>query len=340
MTTFGVLTANATSLNVVAQDIVYAINKLGHDAKLYNRQIQWHEAKKLFKRGIIFIPFDPAYALIWFLLQRDYCKVGIPSVTYVTVEGLPLRTMIREWVRRDCTFIANSRFTESMLKRVDVEVKDVIYHGVNFDLIKQTKQTQQLKKQLNAKVVFGTVASQLPRKGLDRLAQAIKTTSEKLEDAKFYILTTPAGRNNFIGMDNVHVSTNFGKLEREEVVALIGSFDYYICSSLSEGFGLPLLEAQAFGIPVIYPDYSPLSEITHPTANFPIDVAEEEYVRFMEAIDYLFHHYNPNDMADQIEKAYETYTCKPLQYQKISQQVKEFAQQFDILKTYSKFITE
>jgi len=342
MVTFGIVTANATSLKVVGKDIAYTINKLGHHAKFFNRQVQWYEAKREFQRGIVLIPFDPVYALLWFLLQRDYDKHGIPSVTYVTVEGLPLETMIKEWVRRDCTFIANSRFTARMLRRVNVEVKDIIYHGVNYDIINKVKpqineRKQLLKKQLKAKVIFGTVASELPRKGLDRLADTIKVLSG-LKDVKFYILTTPAGRTQFMPMNNVHVSANFGKLEREELISLIGSFDFYICSSLSEGFGLPILEAQALGKPIIYPDYDPLNEITHPTANFPIKWIEEQYVKFREGIQYLFRLYSPDDMAEQIKKAYEIYTCEPSQYRELSQQVQEYAMQFDIMKTYTKLV--
>jgi len=341
MTTWGIVTSYATSLTVVGKDIAHTIRKSGHQAKFFDRQVQWYDAKKLFERGIIFIPFDPLYALSWFLLQRDYNLHDVPSVTYVTTEGEPKKWLVKDWVRRDCKFIANSKFTARMLKRIDVDVLDVIYHGVNFDLVNQVHpQKQKLKQELNAKVVFGTVASELPRKGLSYLAQAIKMLSEKLEDASFYILTTPRGRTHFIGIDNVFVSTNFGRLTREEVLSLSGSFDYYICSSQSEGFGLPILEAEAFGIPIIYPSYDPLTEITHPTANFPIKVVGEEFQSQDQGILFLLREYRPEDMANQIEKAYEIYTCKPDKYQKLSQRVKKFALQLDIMNTYSKFIKE
>ncbi|RLI87297.1 MAG: hypothetical protein DRP01_02260 [Archaeoglobales archaeon] len=341
MTRYGIITSYATSLTVVGRDIAYTINKLGHQAVFHDYQVQWYDAKKEFDRGIIFIPFDPLYAPSWFLLQRDYNLHGIPSVTYVTTEGEPKKWLVRDWIRRDCTFIANSRFTERMLRRIDVDVIDIIYHGVNFDMINQINPPkQQLKQELDAKVVFGTVASELPRKGLSHLAQAIRMISNKLPDAKFYVLTTPRGTAHFIGLENVHVSPEFGHLTREEVLSLIGSFDYYICSSLAEGFGLPVLEAQAFGIPVIYPYYDPLNEIAHPTANFPVKIIGEEYQSQDQGILFLLHRYKPEDMAEQIEKAYEIYTTSPDEYQKLSQQVKEFSQQFDIMKTYSKFVKE
>ena len=339
MTVYGVVTSYATSLTVVGKDIEYAINKLGHEAKFYDRPIQWYDAKKEFDRGIIFIPFDPIYAPSWFLLQRDYSLHGIPSVTYVTVEGEPKKWLVRDWIKRDCTFIANSNFTKRMLARIGIDVIDLIPHGINLEFLRSIKpDKKKLKRELNAKIIFGTVASNLPRKGLDSLATVARKLSETLPDAKFYVLTTFQGALNFAGLKNVYVSKQFGKLSREEVLSLIGSFDFYICSSYAEGFGLPLLEAEAFGIPVIYPSYEPLTEITHPTANLPVKIEAEDYVDQEQGILYLIHKYNPDDMAEQVEKAYEIYTCKPEKYEKMSNQVKEFAKKFDCVKTYSKFL--
>lgn len=341
MTTYGIVTSNTTSLVVVGRDIVRAINKLGYNALFYDYQVQWYDAKGEFDRGIVVIPFDPTYALSWFLLQRDYSLHGVPSVTYVTTEGEPKRWLISDWVRRDCNFVANSKFTARMMRRIGIDVNDIIYHGVDMDMVASVRpDKERLKEELGAEVVFGTVASGLPRKGLDRLAIAAEIVSKKLKGAKFYVLTTPGGATHFTGMENVHVSPMFGDLSREGVLSLIGSFDFYVCSSLSEGFGLPVLEAQALGVPVIYPDYDPLNEITDPSANFPVKVVDEKYQNLDAGILFLIREYRPEDLAEQIERAYEVYTCDPDRYRKLSQRNREYAKRFDIVNTYSKFLDE
>jgi len=343
METYGIVTSYATSLTVVANDIAYALNKLGHEARVYNRQVQYWEAKKLFGRAIVIIPFDPVYAPVWFLLQRDYLRCGIPSVTYVTVEGEPMKSLLDDWIKRDCVFIANSHFTHSMLEKVGIFPVKTIPHGVNLDVVGKLKPQakelkQQIKQRLGVEVLFGSVFSDHPRKGLNLLAEAIKTVTPKLREAGFCIFTTPKGVAYFSDIDRVEVSSNYGKLDRKDALALIGSFDYYLHPALAEGFCLPILEAYAFGIPCIHPSYDPINEITHSTASFPIEIAREEFKDFGGGIRYLCHFYEPENMASQIERAYEIYTCNPKSYQEISQQVEERAKDFDCVKVYSEFL--
>jgi len=44
-------------------------------------------------------------------------------------------------------------------------------------------------------------------------------------------------------------------------------------------------------------------------------------------------------MVKQIKNAYETYTCKPEEYRQLRKTLKEHAEQYNITKTYSKFVT-
>jgi len=343
MTRYGIVTSYKTSLTVVANDIAYALNRLGHEAHPYHRQVQYWEAKKLFERAIVFIPFDPVYAPVWFLLQREYLKHGIPSVTYVTVEGKPIKSMVDDWIKRDCIFIANSKFTQRMLEWIGILPVKTIPHGVNLEAVGKLKPQaeglkQEIKKRLGVKVLFGSVVSDHPRKGLKPLAEALKAVTPKLPEAGFCVLTTPKGASHFAGMKRVEFSSNFGKLDREEVLSLIGSFDYYLHPALAEGFCLPVLEAYAFGVPCIYPSYDPITEITQPNVDFPIKTTREEFKDFRGGIRYLCHIYEPESMAFQIERAYETYTCNPERYREMSKQVAERAKDFDCVKVYSEFL--
>jgi len=345
MSTFGIVTSYTPSLQTVAHDIAYALRAKGYTATTFDRQVPPHEAKNLFKIGIVFIPFDPLYSLAWFLLQRDYNKVGIPSVTYVTVEGLPKKHLVRKWVKRDCTFIACSNFVKDMLSKIDVDVINIIPHGVNIDKVNQVKNNalakkEEIKQMLGVKVLFGTVASNHPRKNLASLAQAIKIATQELNDVGFYIVTTPNGRSHFIGAKNTYVSTDFGKMLRAQILTIIGSFDFYIHPSYCEGFGLPVLEAHAFGVPCILPRYAPLTEHAHPEANFWVPIKRWGYENLGDGILYLCHYYTPEEMASKIKEAYDVYTSNPDKYRQLSITVEEHAKKFHVVETYSKFLEE
>jgi glycosyltransferase involved in cell wall biosynthesis len=52
-----------------------------------------------------------------------------------------------------------------------------------------------------------------------------------------------------------------GGLSREELAELYNMFDLYACPSTAEGFGIPLVEAQACGVPVVATKFSAMEEL-------------------------------------------------------------------------------
>jgi len=291
----------------------------------------------------VFVPFDPLYAPAWFLLQRDYSLMGIPSFVYTTVEGTPKRQLMRSWFSRDCSFVAVSKFVEYMLSRVGIKCRSVVHHGVNFELVENLREEarerkERIKKVKGIKCLFGTVSSSHRRKALYFLAKAIEYVQNNTSGCGFYILTNPQGERFFWGLRDVYVSKEFGKLTRREVLSIIGSFDFYVHPALTEGFGLPILESHAFGIPCIYPEYAPITEFSPPFLNYTCIVTEEKWESFGEGIIHLCRYYRPEEMACRIVEAYEDYTRGNAEYEERSEKLKEHAKKFDIINTYGKFV--
>jgi glycosyltransferase involved in cell wall biosynthesis len=337
-----IMTSSATSLSVVARDIVYVLSGLGHECEVLFERLNWYDAKDKYQRSMVVMTYDPLYVKPWWLTAYDHNKHGVSSLMYVTVEGMPKKWLITEQMKHAPMYVANSRFTQTMLREVGVDTNKVVYHGVNYSDIKEAVERagalkQELKEKMGVNVLFGTVATSHPRKGLRKLAHAISLVSNKLADAGFLIITTHEGCALFSGIDNVKAEATFGKRERKEILTLLGSFDFLIHPALSEGFGLPVLEAQALGVPVIYPEYQPLTEVAHPDANFGFRAGEVMYDAFGDGILYACHDYMPQDMAEQIEKAYEVFTCNRDEYDKRSNTVKVHAKMFDAIKIYSEF---
>jgi len=338
MSRLGIVTSDSPSLKTVAGDIATVFSELGVQSRVYTRQIPFYEAKTLFDRSIVFMPFDPTYVLTYILLYRDYRNHGITSAFYTTVEGKPVRTMIPKWVRRDVEAIAVSNYVKERLEYADINVVDVIPHGVDLQLTsKVSPDNERLKRLTGGSMVFGAVASGHRRKGLDLLAKAIEQVNSKI-DAGFYVLTEPKAEPLFAKCGNTYVDTRFGKLSRLEVLNLISSFNFYVCSSLSEGFGLPLLESQAFGIPVVYPDYPPLNEFIDSRINFPYQYRDVEEYRDVFGIAFEFHIYRVEDLAGAIMEAYNVYATDSEKYHVMSEEARrQIAEKYDIRHVYHAF---
>lgn len=336
---YGVISVYAPSLRVVAEDIASAIRKHGYTAQTYKYMVFWRDAKNQFRKAIIVLPFDPMFLPGWCSMCRDFLKVGIPNIIYVTIEGVVKNHLLHEWIKRDFTYIANSKFTEKMLLKSGVKPVKTVYHGVNLDEIRSVHPYKELlKEKVKGEMVFGTVASNLPRKGLNMLAKAINIAHDKIGRAKLYVLTTPDGKGVFYNTPKAYVSPHFGKLLRDEVLSLIGSFDFYICSSHAEGFGLPLLEANALGVPCIAPSYMPLTEVASPESTLYVNVTRVKYVDLQQGILYMHHEYSVEELAERIVEAYNIYMYDRERYAEMSVKGVEHSSKFNIYNLYRELI--
>lgn len=339
-----VITSRATSLMNVARDVAYVIKQQGYSPLLLDYMVPASSLKMIADAVIVVMTMNPLISRSWFLLSRDVKKLGLPSFVYTTVEGRLPQRYIQPWMRRDVDFIANSNYTRIMLEQSGLNVIDMVYHGVNFqeieDALRFKKQARKfIEEKLGKGVYFGTVVSGHPRKGLKLYAQVVKQVVEKNKNAKFYILTTNEALPLFASIKNVVIDKMFGKRQRIEVLALISAFDYYVHPSLAEGFGLPLLEAMALGVPTIHIAYEPLTEFSSRDFSFQVPYTRVEYVSFGEGIEYELHLYDTNAFAETILVALDIYRNRSEIYNDMRAKALRVAKKYDIMKLYPRLLS-
>jgi len=254
--------------------------------------------------AIVVMTFDPAWVIPYLLIARELRVQGKFGLFYTTVEGRVLRTHADEWIYRDLTFIANSQYTKSKIEEAGGVVDMVIYHGVN---VKKIQEQGWVRKHIRRRLdlneddfVVGYVAAGYIRKGHKLFADVIKRVREKDRSIKFVVLTDKKGAEYYQDVEDVILIPEFGKLTEEFIYGLYHSIDLYAHAALAEGFGLPVLEALAAGVPVVHANYKPLTEITSDLTSFRVPTMEINYVREMGAIEYELHIYDPSDFADTI----------------------------------------
>jgi glycosyltransferase involved in cell wall biosynthesis len=111
------------------------------------------------------------------------------------------------------------------------------------------------------------VGTMEPRKNLERILLALRMLIETGADSHRLVIAGNRGWKN----DAVHrllqepaVASHvdvLGRVSNERLVSLYKNADFVVAPSLYEGFGLVVLEAMSFGVPVVTANTSSLSEV-------------------------------------------------------------------------------
>ena len=120
-----------------------------------------------------------------------------------------------------------------------------------------------------------------PRKNVARLVQAMELLRARRRDAPPLVLVGPSGWRNDEIVTRIRSAGSWlrllGTVPRSDLVALMSGASVLAYPSLSEGFGLPVLEAMACGTPVVASQIGPIVEAAGDAALL-VDPADAEQI--------------------------------------------------------------
>jgi glycosyltransferase involved in cell wall biosynthesis len=170
----------------------------------------------------------------------------------------------------------------------------VVYNGTDHNIffVRDKDEVRTIKKKYDLPDRFLLyTASSLPHKNHKNLLEAFKVVKEGMEDIKLVLIGARdygyqeiVQKIKALGIENDVIF--LGWLPFEDIPAIYCASHVFVFPSLHEGFGLPVIEAMASGVPVVCSGIEPLTEIAADAALF-IDP------------------YNPRDMAKGIIKVLE-----------------------------------
>lgn len=170
---------------------------------------------------------------------------------------------------------------------------DVVYNGINDGFRKLTSDEIIIarKKYTNGQGFFLHVGALHPRKNVARLIAAFSIFKAKTGSSKKLVLAGPA----FWGLQSIHEALNAsayksdivftGRLEATELALVMGAASAFCLVSYYEGFGIPLIEAMAAGVPIICSNASCLPEIAADAALYVDPFSAESIANQMLAIE-------------------------------------------------------
>ena len=267
-----------------------------------------------------------------------------PTAVYVTIEGLPKKGTSLYSNMDKLKYVAVSKFVAKMLTKIGFRVIDVVYHAVDNDLCdKAIRNSHVVRNTLNER--FGERVKLLyvgrndPRKALTKLKVALDMIDEKTKrDFVVLIKSERSARKIFENNDNVVFIDEFGNRSMLDVLTLMSACDYLVFPSVSEGFGLPVLEANAVGTPVIHCWFEPLSEFSSKEFNFVFDFDEITLVECKLSQYWVFHDYNCEYLAEMIKYAVEVCKSSKSEYDEYASKAIEHARKFDYRNVYPRLI--
>jgi len=148
---------------------------------------------------------------------------------------------------------------------------------------------------------FLTIGKFETRKGYSELLEAFVATFGNSSDVELilkpdYFVDPIAKRREFEKFINQfslnNVNTIWGQLSNEHLLALYSSVDAFVFPSRSEGWGLPLIEAMACGLPIITTYYSghtqflePVRQLTREIEFDLVDIDSPDFTKYWQKDD-------------------------------------------------------
>lgn len=226
---------------------------------------------------------------IWPWVDQAYGGIvadfgGLRIASWIPVDSDPVPPKTRHAIEAfDVTPIAMSRFGERKLREAGYEPL-YVPHGIETDVFKPAEDRAAARRRMNIPedaFLVGMVANNSgvspSRKAFPEVLQAFSVFRETHPDAYLYLHTEVTGLLdnglNLLGHAGVfgipeealcaanQVNYHRGNISKTQLAGIYSAFDVLVNPSYGEGFGLPIIEAQACGTPVIVTNFSSMPEL-------------------------------------------------------------------------------
>ena len=145
---------------------------------------------------------------------------------------------------------------------VDENRIDVIYCGVNAEQFRQPFDRERIRAKYNLPekyiLYFGTCG---PRKNVESVIRAYARLPEIVRREYALVITNPSDAVKTCAVENDITPHYISNVSSEDKAAVYQLASVLVWPSLYEGFGLPIIEAQAAGTPVVCSNVTSLPEV-------------------------------------------------------------------------------
>lgn len=206
-------------------------------------------------------------------------------IAYYPIDHEPIPPKVREAISQAHYRIAMSKFGVDQSNKAGLDCY-YVPHAVDTNIYKPTDKTEAREKLNLPKdaYIVGTVAMNKgnpSRKCFDKMLEAFRDFKRKHTDAVYYIHTQEGLGTDALGGVNIpemcrSLGLKYGKDVilpvpydlisgfPDEIMAMAYSaMDVHLLASMGEGFGIPIIEAQACGVPVIVGGWTAMPELVH-----------------------------------------------------------------------------
>lgn len=269
-----------------------------------------------FKADVLIILYD-----MWVMdnIPNLVRENRVTLVTYAPVDHLDVYPKLEAKLRVAFHILAMSRYAERLMRMAGFTNLTYLPHGVDCDAfypIDASKEAlrQKLGFEPDSFVIGMVQMNKGFRKGIPRQLEAVKIFCDQNPDVKTRLYMHTAAKATF-DLPDLQKLLGIQEIARfpedydytlgwddKQLCVMYNGFDVLLQGTWGEGFGMPVIEANACGVPVVASNSTAMTELLKPTPELLVRVNPTDY--FWTQIPSKIPKPDPYDMAEKLERVY------------------------------------